>query len=104
VAVLVVARSGSKPEQRDNGAKTSSPAIVRPVTKAPDLRPQPQTLRAGPQVVKAQPAIPATLGAFGSWAEKIGKAATEQERGSLLAEGEALAKARREELKKLMQS
>ena len=56
-----------------------------------------------PQAAKTTPAIPPALGQFGVWAAKYGKAATDQERATILPEGEALAKARREQLKRVMQ-
>src|SRR2546421_2167704 len=103
IAVLLVVRPGFKHDRTEKVEDVSS--LVSPADgSSATVLSQPQAERAVPQVAKAQPNIAATLGEFGIWAEKFSKAATEQERGSLLSQGEALAEARREQLKKLMQS
>src|SRR5882762_7159766 len=103
VAVLLVMRSGSK---HDGTRKADSVPLLpdRVPANSAKLLSQPQAATTAGPVAKVDPAIPGTLGQFGAWAEKFSRAATEQERDSLVAEGEALAQARREELKKLMQT
>src|SRR5437899_6210047 len=103
VALLLILRLGSKP----HGARTTdsiSPLADQAPHNSTKLLSQPQVTPAAEPIAKAPPIVPPTLGEFGLWAEKFIKAGTDQQRGSLLPEGEALAKARREELKKLMQS
>src|SRR5207248_20108 len=105
LTVLLVVRPGSRSRKRDRDGTIDSLA-ARITNASPKVQKPISALKQSVSVprAKAQPAMAATLGQFGVWAEKFSKAATEKERGSLLAEGEELAKARREELKKLMQA
>lgn len=92
VATIVVLRSGSRHLQTPPSAvQSATPPKASGVIAAKQH---------SPWAAPARPAIPASLGAFGAWAKKYTEGGPD--RSALIVEGEALAKARRAEVKRLM--